>query len=491
MAGDLYGVFDHHKIWRAERIIAGAMQPLPKAFRITLIVAGLLCVVAAPGTIAGYLKINEAESALAAEDYAGAAAAFESAAQRIFWRSDLWERAAQAALAAGQPEDTIRLLEGRAGLSQAGQLVLAGAHLQTGDLDAALNAYQSALAVFGGSAEIHGGLADVHRAEGDWDSERTALQNKLLFAADDAPAHYRLGLLLTLSDTDGALEHLVLASRLDPEFDPVTGTLRTALNLSRLQASRAESLVTIGRGLGLAAEWPLAAEAFDQAAGADPGHAEAWAWLGEAKQHLGQDGRADLDRALSLDPGSVVVRALRGLYWKRVGNTREALTEYQAAAALEPANPAWKTALGETYARSGDLVSALAVYQTATELAPQDATVWRLLAMFCVEYNVQVQEVGLPAAQQAVDLAPEDALALDVLGWNQLSLGWFYSAEQTLLRALELAPDHPAAHLHLALVYLQKGDRTAAHDHLVRVRTLDPEGVSGVQAERILSQYFQ
>jgi tetratricopeptide (TPR) repeat protein len=359
-----------------------------------------------------------------------------------------------------------------------------------GDLDAALNAFEMALSEFGGSAETFAGLAAIHRANNDWVAERAALQNQLLLAPDDAGAHYRLGLLLIVLESQSALDHLLLASHLDPEYDPVFQTLRTTLNLSRTQLAPAEQLVTLGRGLGLVSEWPLAAEAFDRAVRADEGNAEAWAWLGEAKQHVDRGGSDELDRALSLDADSVIVRALRGLYWKRVGNNREALVEYKAAAELEPENPTWRIALGETYARLGDLVSALGVYQRASELAPNDSTAWRLLATFCAEYSVQVKEVGLPAAHKAVELAPRDALALDVLGWNQLGVGFFYSAQQTLLSALEIAPDFPAAHLHIAMVYLQTGDRDAAYDHLLRVRALDPLGSFGQQAEQILAQNF-
>jgi tetratricopeptide (TPR) repeat protein len=468
-----------------------AVRHILVKFKIPLVVLGLAVMAAAVPLITGYTELSAAESAQASGDHTTAAVAFEAAAKRLIWRADLWERAGENALLAGRPEETIRILEGRSQLSRSGQLTLAQAYLRTSDLDAALNAYQTALSEFGGSAEIFSSLAAIYRARNDVISERAALQNQLLLAPDDAAAHYRLGLLLTLSDSALALEHLLLASGLDPDFDPVVQTLRTTLNLSTLEPGPSERWVTIGRGLGLVSEWQLAVEAFDQAVRADANNAEAWAWLGEAKQHLGQGGSDELDRALALNPESVIVRALRGLYWKRVGNLQEALFEYQTAAELDPANPAWKTALGETYARLGDLVSALGVYQRATELAPGDASTWRLLATFCAEYSVQVREVGLPAAHKAVELAQDDPVALDVLGWNQLSAGLFLSAEKTLLSALEIAPDYPAAHLHIAMAYLQTGDRNAAYQHLLRVRELDPEGTFGEQAELILAQNFQ
>ena len=116
----------------------------------------------------------------------------------------------------------------------------------------------------------------------------------------------------------------------------------------------------IGRGLGLLNEWPLAAEAFRQAVNADGENAEAWAWLGEAEQQLGRDGRAELDNALSLGRTNPIVRSLRGLYWMRQGRADQALAEYLLAAEYDPGNPAWQISIGEAYVQRGDLQSAQA-----------------------------------------------------------------------------------------------------------------------------------
>ncbi len=450
------------------------------------ILLGLAFVIVTPVIAMGYSNLRQAE---AASDPARAAELYKSAAGRLFWRADLWERAGLSALEAGRPEEALLSLERAPHLSAQGWQARGAAYTQTDQLDLALAAYQSALEQ-GASAEIFAGMAEVERRRGDVGAERAALQNQLLLSPQDAAAQYRLGLLLSLVDINPALTHLQIASQLDPEYAPVFETLRSTLNLAELSPTETGRLVSLGRGLGLVDEWSLAAQAFQSAVEADAENAEAWAWLGEAKQHLGRDGGADLNQALVLNAESVVVRGLRSLYWKRLGNDRQALIEEQAAAAIEPENPAWKASLGETYARLGNLVPALTSYERATELAPNDATYWRLLATFCVENAVHLQDVGLPAAQKAVELAPKDAQALDVLGWSQLSLGQFYTAEQTLLSALELAPDYAAARLHLAMTYLQTGKREAAYDQLRRTVELDPNGATGQQAGQILKQYF-
>lgn len=466
------------------------MRNRPPIISVSLIFCALIAATCAPILVSGYAELNTAELASAAGDYAGAARSYQAAATRLFWRADLWEQAGRAALLADQPQQAVLFLLKAGHLSSRGQLALGQAYLQTDQADLALAAFQASSAQAGASAEAYAGLAQIYRQRGEMDAERSALQNQLLLSPQDAAAQYRLGLLLSLTDVKSALTHLQLASQLDPEYASVVQTLRSALNLADLEPDESTRFEILGRGLGLVGEWALAETAFQNSVQMDAHNAQAWAWLGEAKQHLGRDGRGDLDRALSLDAQNVVVRGLRGLYWKRLGDDRDALTEYQAAAQIEPDNPAWKASLGEIYARLGDLVSALGAYQRAVELAPNESTYWRLLATFCVQYNVQVEEVGLPAAQKAVALTPDDPLALDVLGWAQLSAGQFASAKQTLATALEKAPNFAAAHLHLGLAEIQLGDRNAAYDQFVNAQKLDPQGAYGQQAAQALKQYF-
>ena len=193
---------------------------------------------------------------------------------------------------------------------------------------------------------------------------------------------------------------------------------------------------------------------------------------------------------MALDHTSVVVRALRGLYWNRHEKYPQMLAEYLLAAEYEPSNPVWQTEIGNAYVKRGDLVAALAAYQRATELAPNESTYWRLLAVFCAENGVYLDDVGLPAAQKAVDLAPDDPSALDALGWSYLSSGKYANAEQVLLDVIKRFPEHLPAHIHLALTYLAQGNRAAAFDKLTYVQSADPNGVDGRMAGQLLKQYF-
>ncbi len=111
--------------------------------------------------------------------------------------------------------------------------------------------------------------------------------------------------------------------------------------------------MVIGRSLGLVEEWALAARAFNEAVRNDGANGEARAWLGEARQHIDENGREDLDAALKLAPNSSVVHTLRGLYWRRNGDVGMSLAEYSRAAQLEPQNAGLQSLLGEAYASRG------------------------------------------------------------------------------------------------------------------------------------------
>jgi Flp pilus assembly protein TadD len=161
------------------------------------------------------------------------------------------------------------------------------------------------------------------------------------------------------------------------------------------------------------------------------------------------------------------------------------LTEFQFAIQFQPQDPALYVSMGESYAKLGDLIRALEAYQYAATLVPEDAGYWRLLAQFCGQNNVNVRDVGIPAAERAVVILGEDSTALDLLGWLLLLEARYLEAERMLQRALTADSQNASAHFHLGMLYLQTDDRTQAQEHLVQARDL-----GSVEAQAVLNQYF-
>ncbi len=460
--------------------------------RIPLILFVLFIAILAPIPIEGYFERYRAQAAFEQKDYSSAAKYYELAARNLPWEPGLWEQAGSAMFHVNE-DDSIALFSiarQHDALSAGGWATFGRVYWVTSRDQQALDIWLAGLNEYPSYKQFYYLISLAYRGLGNFPAEQKWLDEWIATGKAQAPEHYELAELDMTIEPERAIQELKTASSMDPSFGPAAQTLTATLNAAALERDPAGRLVVIGRGLGLVNEWPLSADAFQQAVKADGSNAEAWAWLGEAQQHVRGTGKMELDKALSLDPQDAVVRALRGLYWKRQQNYPAALAEYVQAVHLEPENPAWQTSVGEAYTLMGDLVSALAAYQEATTLAPNDATYWRMLAMFCADNGVQALDVGLPAAKKAAQIAPEDPQALDALGWSYLNAGYPYNAEQTLLKAIQAAPDFALAHVHLAETYLRKGDNASARAQLNLARQLDPDGPTGQLASALLQQYF-
>jgi len=439
-----------------------------------------------PIMLSGYSELAQAH---AAPTYLAAAQHYRSAAWRIPWRSDLHELAGheyyyakEYSLAEAQYKKAFQ----RGALSADGWVAWGDVNYFLGDTERAAAIWEQGLEQSHPSENLYSRLAQIYKEAKDYARAAEYLQRYVNNHLDDASAHYRLGLLMSLSDPDTAVSELITASQINPELDSAVETLRTALNLAALSDAPSARLVIIGRGLGLVDEWELAHAAFEQAVQEDEQNAEAWAWLGEANQQTGGiEALTYLDRALALDPNSAVVHGLRGLYYERVGNNREALTEFQAAAVLQPDDPTLYVSIGESYSKLGDMIRALEAYQYATSLLPDEVSYWRLLAQFCAQNNIHVEDVGIPAAQRAVVIQADDSGSHDLLGWLLLLDARYPEAERTLLHALELDSQNASAHFHLGMVYLQINKQVSAQEHLARARDL-----GNSEAAAVLNQYF-
>ena len=464
--------------------------------RVFLTLILILLAIVVPVVFSGYSELNRASTSTT---YSEAAQHYQSAAERIPWRFDLYELSGHAYYHAQEyvnADNAYQKAFQRDALSSEGWVAWGDVNYLNKNPQRAGDIWEQAFEQENPSEQLYSRLGQSYLESGEYSKAAESLRRYVSIYSEDAAAHYQLGLLLTLSDQNTALSELITASQLDPQLDPAVQTLRTALNLASISELPSEQFVIIGRGLGLVEEWPLARFAFESALKADENNAEAWAWLEEANQQISgaQNGEAPaigknsgdgLDRALRLNPNSSVIRGLRGLYYQRSGSFRQALEEFEHAARLEPDNPAWQVSLGETYSKLGDLIRALEAYQRATKIAPDDANYWRLLAIFCAQNGVHIKDVGIPAAQQVLIMLKNDSMAEDLLGWLHLMDLRYEDAERHLTRALELDPQNASAHLHFAMLYLQNGDHVAAQDHLVLARDL-----GNSEAESLLKQYF-
>jgi len=459
----------------------------------TIIIISLMLVIFLPRIFVGWWYLGQAQVYAAQGSYVKATENYEDAARRLWWKAGLFEQAAHSAWQAGEIPVALGLYETaleKNGLTSNGKLTLGDIYSQTGDTASAIAIWGSVGLGTPDSASAFSRLASTERFLGNYSTAMQYWQEVLKIEPQNGEAHFNLGLFLMTIQPLDALPELMLARETNPELDEQVQVLRMGLNQASLQDNDAYQLVLSGRSLASTGAWDLALEAFSHAISADPYFSEAWAWMGEADQQLGKDGLPALKKALELDKNSVMSLALNGLYYRRQDQIDQAWSVYIRAATLDPTNSAWQEVLGELSAQKGNLIDALMYYQRAVDLSPQSPTSWRALAVFCVQYNVNIATIGLQAALQAIKLEPENWRSQDVMGQVYMAKGDLVNASLYFGRSIEIAPNQPESYLHLGYLNLLQDQRYDAYDNLVNAHRLDPDGSVGWQAQRLLDQYF-
>ena len=458
-----------------------------------IIIISLLSVIIFPRALVGWLYLRQAQGFAARSSYLMAAQAYEDSARRLWWVAGIYEQAAHSAWLIGDAPDALRLFKiarEQDGLTSNGKLTFGDVYSHTGDTASAVAVWESVGKGTPDSTAALSRLANTNREMRNYPLAMQYWQDILNIEPQNGEAHYNLGLFLMTIIPGEALPELMIALSLDPELDEHVQILRQGLNLASLQENAAHQLVISGQSLALIEAWDLAQQAFINASLADPDFSAAWAWLGEANQHIGEDGLPALKKALALDRNSILGLALNGLFYRRQDQIDQAWPFYIRAATLDPSNSTWQEVLGELSAQKGNLIDALIYYQKAVELSPSNPVSWRTLALFCVQYNVNTADIGMQAARKSLILEPLNWRSQDVMGQVLLATGDLDTARLYFTQSIESSPEQPDSYLHLGYLMLLEDQRDEAYNNLVFARRLDPEGSVGWQAQRLLDQYF-
>jgi tetratricopeptide (TPR) repeat protein len=357
-----------------------------------------------------------------------------------------------------------------------------------GEADQAVSTWQALIvSLENPPAGLYLRLANQQRLLGDVTAAINTLRTLLEHHPATAAAAHELALLLAATNPEAALPYLEQASILDPNLDEQLAELKQVINTARFEEQPAYTLLASGRALGNLDEWNLANLAFQQATELRADYAEAWAYLGYAQERLGKDGGSALQKALGLDPQSLAANLFFAMHFTQTDNPAMALIYLHNAARIKPNMAEIQLEIGNVLVSLGDLPGAQRHYERALSLAGTDANIWRTTAELAILYNIEVRDLALPAARQALLLAPKDAAALDTLGRVYFVLGDPLSARRFFLRALQQDPGYAPAHLHLGMVLILQGDKLAAQDRFRLVLTLVPDTSLAEQAKRLLA----
>jgi tetratricopeptide (TPR) repeat protein len=292
-------------------------------------------------------------------------------------------------------------------------------------------------------------------------------------------------LMLALHPEEGLAEWGSTSGK--PAWLVQVGNQIAAANLEENETVR---LMNIGRAFGGVNHWDLAEYWFQQAVDFSPQYAEAWAFLAEARQQRGLDGKEQINRALELAPDSTGVRALAAFYFRRHLETARAISLLQENIADQPLESTWYSELGSVLGETGKMEEAAAAYLKAAELAPLDYANQAALARFCDQYEYRVSDLGLPAAERAVDLAANVPEAQDIYGLTLLTIGETEKANQAFSVALSLDPEYAPTWLHIGQAAISSGDSTLAKEALLKAVNISGYSMESQIAGRLLEQYY-
>jgi tetratricopeptide (TPR) repeat protein len=361
-------------------------------------------------------------------------------------------------------------------------LGLGESYARRGDWAVAMQTWMGALATSPDNARLLVSLGQGSLAQGHFDQASEFLGRALALQPDGDPAteaNKLLGRLLIESDPTAAAEHLRRAG---------DGDMLAVLEAAHAADDPARRSLLLGAAFLQRDELMLARQHFARAVERAPDDAEAHAYLAHVYDLLGETVRAKglLEQALALDSESALVHYFRGTHERLVGNPYRARDAIWEALLRDPENAAMRLELAEVFLDLHDYAAAEEWYRGAVEVAPDTLDFHLLLANFYTSSLYHVAEGGIPAAQAAVELAPEDARAHDLLGWAYHLAGRHAEAERAFLRSLALDPDLASAHYHLGSMYLSIGRHEQAREHLRRASDLDTDGFLRKRAELLL-----
>ncbi len=357
-----------------------------------------------------------------------------------------------------------------------------------GEEGKAIRYWNGALAVNPTNAEAHYRLGMVYLDLHLWSAAERQWEEAAEYAPGEARFHFHLGLLLAREDLGEAIAHLEVVEG-SPDHLLAQRAKETLSGLRVLEGSEDRAYIAMGLGqIYLAHELlPLAQEQFARAFSLDPGSHLARSYLGYVLWSLGEYEEASrvLRQALRLQPESALNHLFRGMLNRSHGWLVVALGEFQKALELDPENAAICVEIATTYLEDRDYAAAREWFRTATERAPQDPNFHLLRAQFHLGHLLWLEE-GVGAAQMAVALDPENAMAWDLLGWGQYLTKRPKEAKSSLERAIALNPDLASAYYHLGVLYEREGLKEEAEWAYRRAIDLDTEGLYRDRAQKAL-----
>jgi tetratricopeptide (TPR) repeat protein len=335
-------------------------------------------------------------------------------------------------------------------------------------------------------------LADYPAAEASYRASAAGLPHewRALIAT-------RLALLRASSDPTTALAELarantpvvsapltsqIYAAALLPTADPDAAQLAEAL-----QAPAEQRPQLLGQLYLNAQLYGLAEKQFDSIAPGSPGAIAAATYAAYTRWIAGDraEGLRRLQELVAVHPTDSRARSLLALAYLSSGDASGAQAQLEMLRALAPRAPETHLAWAQWYAAQHDYLAAIEQYRLAlSNAAPNERGTYALaVARFHIDITMERCENGLPAAEQATRILPNDPRAWTTLASVRYGCTDPAGSRAAAEQALQRAPASAEASYYLGRALAALGDRPAARQALINAADLAPRSPWRERAE--------
>jgi tetratricopeptide (TPR) repeat protein len=320
-------------------------------------------------------------------------------------------------------------------------------------------------------------------------TDAEALLRRETAEADNPAAHLYLAMMRSMEDSGEARRELAaIGEGAPPAVAATRDYVLEVLDKAEAAHSPAEAAKVVGLAWVQMEEWQLARAALERALRLDASDAETLVFLGHSEAALGRPAFEHLTAGVAARPDWPPGHYLLGLYYVKQGVFGLAAEEFQTMLRLDAGNAQAQADLARAHLGLGQYEAAEEALMAAVTSAPDNLAFRLALARFYANHAYRVAERGLPAAQAAADLAPDDAQARELLGWMYFLAGDIRLARLHLESALRLDPELASAYYRLGMIEKNLGRKEAAGSAFERAIDLDTDGFYREQAETAMRQ---
>ncbi|MCP4408114.1 MAG: tetratricopeptide repeat protein [Gammaproteobacteria bacterium] len=177
-----------------------------------------------------------------------------------------------------------------------------------------------------------------------------------------------------------------------------------------------------------------------------------------------EEARSDIERILSLAPGSNDALALRAIIAVAQNEKEKALEAATQATSSSPQSAAALIALSYAQQASFDLDAARTSIENAVQLEPENALAWARLAELQSSFGLLAE--ALEAATKAAEIEPRLSRTQTVLGFAHLMRVKTDPAKAAFNKAIALDQSDPLPRLGLGLAKISAGDLEAGRQDI-------------------------